>query len=118
VTVASGTLIFLALLIIGAAATFWTIKTPEIINIFTSGGQQMSSYPQSIFGEWIRGVFLFIIPVAFTNYPAALLLLGRSDPNGLPAASAWAAPLVALIFFRIALGFWRLGVSKYASTGS
>jgi ABC-2 type transport system permease protein len=118
VTIISGALIFLALLVMGAAATFWTIKTPEIINIFTAGGQQMSSYPQSIFNEWIRSVFLFIIPVAFANYPAALLLLGRTDPNGLPAAAAWAAPLVAAIFFCAALGLWRLGVSKYASTGS
>jgi hypothetical protein len=40
-------------------------------------------------------VFLFIIPVGFSNYPAALYLLGRADPGGLPAWSAWLAPLAA-----------------------
>ncbi|MDZ4718613.1 MAG: ABC-2 family transporter protein [Roseiflexaceae bacterium] len=118
VTIASGAVIFIAILMIGAAMCFWTVKTPEIINIFTAGGQQMTCYPQSIFNQWIRGVFLFVVPVAFASYPAGLLILGRSDPNGLPAAAAWAAPLAATLFFLAALGFWRVGVSKYTSTGS
>lgn len=118
VTIASGTLIFISLLMIGAAACFWTVKTPEIINIFTAGGQQLTCYPQNIFNQWIRGVFLFIVPVAFASYPAGLLILGRSDPNGLPAAAAWAAPLAALLFFLAALSFWRVGVNKYTSTGT
>jgi ABC-2 type transport system permease protein len=45
-------------------------------------------------------------------------LLGRSDPHGLPGWSAWLAPLVAAVFFGLALRFWRFGVSKYTSTGS
>ncbi len=117
-TILSGSLIFIGLVVIGATITFWTIKTPEVIQIFTSGGFQMASYPLSIFNEWIRSVFLFIIPVAFASYPAGLLILGRTDPNGLPAASAWVAPLVAGAFFALSLAFWRLGVSKYTSTGS
>jgi ABC-2 type transport system permease protein len=118
VTIASGTVIFIALLMIGAAMCFWTVKTPEFINIFTSGGQQMTCYPQSIFNQWMRGVFLFVVPVAFASYPAGLLILGRSDPNGLPASAAWAAPLAATLFFLVALSFWRVGVDKYTSTGS
>jgi ABC-2 type transport system permease protein len=66
----------------------------------------------------VRGVFLYLVPIGFANYPAALLLLGRADPHGLPGWLAWLAPLAAGLFFTAALAFWRLGVSKYTSTGS
>jgi ABC-2 type transport system permease protein len=78
----------------------------------------MVSYPISIYNGFVRAVFLSIVPVAFTNYPAALLVLGRSDPWGLPGELAWAAPLVAGLFFGAAHHFWQFGVTKYQSTGS
>jgi ABC-2 type transport system permease protein len=118
VTVLSGATIYLALMVIGATLCFWTTTTPEVINAFTFGGEQLVSYPLSIYQGWLRAIFLFVVPVGFSNYPAALYLLGRSDPNGLPAGLAWLAPLVAAAFFGLALAFWRLGVSKYTSTGS
>jgi len=117
-TVASGATIYLGLLVIGATICFWTIKTPEVINAFTFGGNTMTSYPLGIYNRWIRNVFLFVIPVAFVNYPTALFLLERTDPYGLPAALAWAAPLVAAVFLGIALSIWRIGVTKYTSSGS
>ena len=117
-TILSGATIYVGLLVIGATICFWTIKTPEVINAFTFGGEELTSYPLSIYNRWMRGVFLYLIPLGFANYPAALLLLGRSDPYGLPAWLAWLAPLVAGLFFSAALAFWRLGVSKYTSTGS
>jgi ABC-2 type transport system permease protein len=118
ITVASGAAIFIALLLVGATMCFWTVRTPEIINVVTSGGQQLNSYPLHIFNRWVRDTFLFVVPVAFCSYPAGLLLLGREDPNGLPAWSAWGAPAVAAAFFAVALAFWRHGVRKYTSTGT
>jgi ABC-2 type transport system permease protein len=118
IAVVSGALIYAALIVIGSAICFWTIKTPEVINVFTFGGQALVSYPMSIYSQAIRVVFLGFVPVAFANYPAALLLLGRTDPHGLPAELAWAAPLVALVFFGLARLFWGYGVTKYQSTGS
>ncbi len=117
-TIISGTTIYLGLIVIGATICFWTIKTPEVINAFTFGGNTMISYPLGIYNRWIRNVFLFVIPVAFVNYPTALFLLGRTDPYGLSPWLAWAAPLVAVLFLSIALGIWRIGVSKYTSSGS
>ncbi len=117
-TILSGAAIYMALFVIGATLCFWTIKTPEVINAFTFGGEETTSYPMSIYNRWMRNLFLFVVPLGFANYPAALLLLGRSDPHGLPAWLAWLAPLVAALFFTAALAFWRLGVSRYTSTGS
>lgn len=116
--VLSGAVIYTGLIVIGATICFWTIKTPEVINAFTFGGQTMISYPLSIYNGFVRAVFLSVVPVAFANYPAALLVLGRSDPWGLPGDLAWAAPLVAALFFALAHRFWSYGVTKYQSTGS
>lgn len=116
-TVASGAAIYTALIVFGATVCFWTVRTPEVINMFTYGGEQMTRYPLSIYHEWLRTVFLFIVPVGFANYPAALYLLGRED-GLLPPWSAWGAPLAAAIFFALALRFWAFGVGKYTSTGS
>jgi ABC-2 type transport system permease protein len=116
--IASAAVVYLALLVIGATVCFWTVKTPEVINIFTVGGDFLISYPLAIYNEWVRGVFLFVIPLAFCTYPAALLILGRSDPHGLPAGLAWAAPLIAGLFLILARGFWHVGVTYYQSTGS
>lgn len=116
-TIASGTVIYVALVVIGATLCFWTIKTPEVINAFTFGGQELTSYPLQIYNRWLRGLFLSIVPVAFASYPAALLLLDRPDPY-LPTWAAWLAPLVAALFMTAALSFWRLGVSIYQSAGS
>jgi ABC-2 type transport system permease protein len=114
----SGAVIYGGLLVVGAAVCFWTIRTPEVINAFLFGGEELSSYPLSIYNRWLRGVFLYLVPLGLSNYPAALLLLDRADPHGLPAWLAWLAPLAAALFFAAALGFWRLGVSKYTSAGS
>ncbi len=114
----SGAVIYIGLVVMGATVCFWTIKTPEVINVFTVGGSEAASYPISIYGGLVRNIFLLVIPIAFANYPAALYLLGRTDPLGLPAWLAWFAPAVAALFFGVALAFWRVGVTKYASTGT
>lgn len=117
-TIFAGTLIYMGLVVIGATICFWTIKTPEVINAFTSGGKELTSYPMSIYDRWLRGVFFAIVPVAVANYPAALMLLDRSDPQGLPPQLAWFAPLIGGFFFGVAWGFYQLGVTKYQSAGS
>lgn len=114
----SGVLVYLALLVLRATLCFWTVQSLEAINIFTYGGDQLASYPLSIYNAWLRNFFLFVIPIGFVNYPAALFLLGRTDPHGLPAGLCWAAPLVATAFFALAYAAWQFGVGKYQSTGS
>jgi ABC-2 type transport system permease protein len=117
-TIGAGVLIYLALYIISATVCFWTTRQIELIHVFASGGNELASYPLSIYNGWLRAIFLSIVPVAFANYPTALILLNRRDPLGLPPWLGWIAPLVALVFFGAALQFWRIGVSKYQSVGN
>ena len=115
-TIIAGSLIYLGLMVMGATLCFWTIKTPEVMNIFTFGGDLLMSYPVSIYSQWIRGFFLFIIPLVFVNYPAALVVLNKPDPHGLAPELAWIAPVIAIMFLSVARVFWSMGVSKYTSS--
>ncbi len=118
VTLAGGVLFFLAIFVIGSTACFWSPQTSELTNIFSYGGQFMTSYPMSIYERWMRHLFTFVIPMAFVNYYPALYLLGKPDPFGMPHWLPFLSPFVAVAMFAAALAFWRFGVRHYQSTGS
>ena len=116
--VASGSVIFMALFLLGATMCFWTVETSELTNIVTDGGREMLSYPISIYHPALQGFFLFVVPLAFGSYVPACYILGRPLPFGLPAELVFAAPLLALAFALAAGIIWRFGVRHYQSTGS
>jgi ABC-2 type transport system permease protein len=118
VSLASGAGVFVGVFIIGSVLCFWTIQSNELINIFTHGGSMMVSYPVSIYEDWMRKFFTFIVPLAFVSYFPALHVLGRADPLGLPAWLQMASPAVAVAFLAVAGVAWRFGVAHYQSTGS
>ena len=114
----SGTVIFTAIWVIGAAVTFWTVETSEITNVFTYGGEALVSYPMSIYAEGIRRFFTYVVPLAFVSYLPALYILERPDPLGLPPALQLCSPIVAGLFLVAARFCWALGVRHYQGTGS
>lgn len=118
VMLGGGFMVFLAIFIAGAATAFWTPQTGELTNMFSFGGQFMTSYPMHIYQSWMRSFFTFVIPMAFVNYYPSLFLLRKPDPWGLPPWTPFLAPLLATTSVAGALGFWRLGVRRYQSTGS
>ncbi len=118
VTIIGGTVFFMAIFILGATMSFWSPQTNEVVNVFTYGGQFMTSYPMHIYDVWLRSIFTFLIPLAFVCYYPALYLLGKTDPLGLPAWTPFLSPFVALVALRVALAAWRVGVRHYQSTGS
>jgi ABC-2 type transport system permease protein len=114
----AGMVVFLALFVIGAVTTIWTVSTVEFINIFTNGGAYMSSYPLTIYQEWFRNFFLFIVPLGFVTYMPATLILGKSGLTLLPDWAGWLALPVAVAFFGLSLLIWNWGLKKYQSTGT
>jgi len=111
-------LFFGALFIVGSTITFWTIDSIEVINIFTYGGSEMMSYPMHIYTDWMRRFFTYIIPAIFLNYYPALYILGKPDPFHMPSFAFFISPVVSLAIFGIALGFWKIGLRNYHSTGT
>jgi ABC-2 type transport system permease protein len=116
--IASGAVIFVSVLLLGATLCFWTIETTELTNILTYGGREMLSYPITIYNQTLQRFFLFVVPLAFGSYVPVCVILGHALPFGLPANIAFGTPLIALIFALISGFIWRFGVRRYQSTGS
>jgi ABC-2 type transport system permease protein len=115
---ASGTVIYFAIFVLGGAFCFWTVQAKEATHVVTYGGDSLASWPLDIYRGSVRRFFTFVIPLAFVNYEPTLYLLGRADPLGLPDATRVLSPLAALIMAVLARYGWQLGVRHYQSTGS
>lgn len=114
----TASLIFGSIWVIVITQVFWTVDTGEVANSFTYGGSFLTSYPISIFADWLRDLLAFVIPMAFVSYYPALFILGRPDPLGLPAFTPLLTPFVALAVVGVAYAVWRTGVRHYRGTGS
>ncbi len=119
IVIVSAAFFFGGLFIFGSGISFWVVDSLEVMNIATYGGQFMTQYPMSIYGDVLRAVFTFLIPMAFISYYPALWLLDKPDPFGGPIALlAFLAPFVCVLMFAIGVRLWRVGVRHYTSTGS
>jgi ABC-2 type transport system permease protein len=114
----SGGVIFASVWVLGASTTFWTVRTMEMVNAFTYGGNQFTSYPLNIYAGWFRRLFAFVVPLAFVNYFPSLYILDKPDPLGMPVAFRFLSPVVAAVMMAIAWWVWGIGVRHYRSTGS
>jgi ABC-2 type transport system permease protein len=119
VTIVGGVFFFAGLFIFGSGVSFWTVESLEVLNMVTYGGQFLTQYPLSIYGDFLRSFFTFVIPLAFINYYPTLWLLGKSDPLGGPIGLlALLAPFICVALFAVGVAMWRRGVRRYTSTGS
>lgn len=109
---------FLGLLVLQATSAFWTTESLEVWNAFTYGGVTMGQYPLSIYRSWLRGFFLYVIPLGCSTYLPNVAILGHPDPLGTPELLQWLAPLAGPLFLAASLAVWRIGIRHYRSTGS
>ena len=108
-----GTLLFAGLFLAYAALCFFTLEGLEFMNVFTDGGREYGKYPVDIYGKRLLQFSTVVIPYAMVQYYPLQYLLGRSS-------CAWYAlcPLGAVPFLAACYALWRVGVSKYTSSGS
>ncbi|MBI3942905.1 MAG: ABC-2 family transporter protein [Chloroflexi bacterium] len=106
------------LFMIGATVTFWTVESIEVVNIFTYGGTEIMSYPMTIYQDWMRRFFTYIVPSIFLNYYPALYFLDKPDPFNFPYFVHFLAPLAGFGVLFLALQFWHFGIRHYQSTGT
>jgi ABC-2 type transport system permease protein len=118
VMLVAGALIVAAVWIAGATIAFWTIDGGEFTNAFTYGGNFLTQYPISIYGDWLRRFLAFVVPMAFVCYFPALYVLDKPDPLGFPRALQFASPLVALAAAVVEGFVWTFAVRRYRSVGS
>lgn len=111
----SGVFIFSGIYMLGATLCFWTIEGLEVINIFTDGGREMSQYPLSIYKDWVRKIFTFVIPFGTVNYLPLMYILNKTHENSI---LYMLIPLYGIFFIIPCILLWNLGVRHYKSTGS
>jgi len=109
---------FGSLFVIGSTITFWTKEQIEAINILTYGGVEMTTYPMSIYPDWLRRFFTFVVPMIFMNYAPALFFLDKPDPLGLPPFAPFITPFIGAAMLGVAALFWRIGLRRYQGAGS
>ena len=115
---AGGIALFLGILVLQGTLSFWTVESLEIANVLTYGGVQAAQYPLALYAQWFRRVLTFIVPLACVAYYPVLAILGKPDPLGAPHWLGWVSPLAGFVFLAAAFGAWRVGLRRYASTGS
>lgn len=115
---AGGTALLLGILVLQGTLSFWTVEGLEIANVLTYGSVQAAQMPLAVYAAWFRRVLTFIVPLACVAYYPVLALLGRADPLGAPGWVGWVSPAAGFAFLAVALQAWRLGLRRYASTGS
>ena len=116
--VAGGTALFLGILVLQGALSFWTVESLELANVLTYGGVQAAQYPLAIYGICLQRLLTWCVPLAAVAYYPALVILQRRDPLGAPPWAGMFSPLAGFAFLALSLTVWRIGVRHYASTGS
>jgi ABC-2 type transport system permease protein len=117
IAIAAGAVIYGAVWVALATITFWIIDAIEVVNAFTYGGSFLSQYPIGIFARWLRGLVVFVVPLAFVAYFPALYVLDREDTLGLPETFQYLSPVVAVLAVLVSAAIWRNAVRHYRSAG-
>lgn len=116
--IAGGVALFSGLLILQATLAFWTVESLEAVNILTYGGEAAAEYPLNVYAGWFRNLLIWVVPIGCISYLPMLAALGRPDPLGTPGWFLPLAPVAGFAFLAVSLAVWRVGVRRYASSGS
>ena len=58
---------FGGLFVIGGTITFWTVDSIEVLNMLTYGGGFTISYPMTIYPDWLRRFFSYIVTYIYLD---------------------------------------------------
>lgn len=116
--VLGGSCLFLGLFVLQGTLAIWTVQPLELMAATTYGGVQATQYPVSIYQQWFRRFFTYMIPLAAATYFPVVAALRHPDPLGVShAVGAWSW-FVGPVFLAVAFSAWGAGIRHYRSTGS
>lgn len=92
-------------------SSFWTYRSNEVIWSFYRM-YSLAEYPINIYNKFIRFIISFIMPFAFVAYYPTMNYLG------LNSYMVYLSPIIAIIFWVIAVKVWNKALKKYRSTGN
>ena len=112
-----GGLMVLALFMIEAVFSIYSVKSVELVNALTYGGRSACQYPIDIFPGSLRVLFTVIAPFALTMHVPAAYILDK-PLYGWPGWTAFVCPLAGGVLFLIMYLVFRKAMRFYRSTGS
>jgi ABC-2 type transport system permease protein len=108
-----GAVIYVSIFLMLTSVSFWLEDrigiAPPVWNLIAFG-----RYPLNIYSSFVQFMLSWIIPFGFASFYPTVRLLGRPEFRLYGAL----VPVVAAVFFGMALFVWRQGSRQYASTGS
>lgn len=113
-----GILIQGGIFIFFSSLSFYFVETNSMREIFYWNMRKFAGYPISIYGKLIQNLMIYVIPFAFVNYFPAQYLLRKEDMANYPEVYMYIAPIVGVVIYLAAYGFWRVSVKRYQSTGN
>ncbi|MBQ9700671.1 MAG: ABC-2 family transporter protein [Lachnospiraceae bacterium] len=113
-----GVLIQGAIFLFLATLNIYLLETRSIKELFYFNARKFAGYPISIFNKAIQAVMIYVVPFAFVNYFPAQFLLRKEDMALYPEVYMYLTPLVGLVMYLLAYGFWRFSVKYYKSSGN
>jgi ABC-2 type transport system permease protein len=109
---------FVAIFAMQGALAFKAVESLEIVNAVSYGGRFVASYPLGAFKPYLRGFFLFAVPIGCMIYLPACAALGRDPFPGVPSWIGLMSPMMCAPFVALAAAVWSAGLRRYQSTGS
>lgn len=113
VALGGGILLMLGLNLLSVCFSFWFVNAQVIMSAVT-WSSQFGQYPMAIFAWPLQFLFTWIMPYALAGFfPAAFLLRGEEY-------LFWGLiqPVWGVVFLAAGLLTWKVGLTKYQSTGS
>lgn len=112
--IVSGAILMFGIGLATASVGFWITRIEVLQNITEDAARTAAQYPLTIYPKWMRTLLASLIPIAFANYIPALYIIRGEGGWWLLALSA----AIALLVLAAGLLLWRIGLTRYQSTGS
>lgn len=105
-----GGLILTSMAVIYGSLSFWIGKSEQIANTMNGMMLQFSTYPDTIFNDYIKIIFYTIIPAGFMVYLPVKVIISFSLTNFLIIIG------MTLVFVLGAFIIFNMGLRKYSSS--
>lgn len=116
--VIGGVLIQGAMFVFIATLNIYLLETGSLVRLFYWDLRKFAGYPISIFHKAIQFCMIYVVPFAFVNYFPAQYLLRKEDMADYPAIYMYLTPVVGMVLYLAAYGFWRYSIRFYKSSGN
>lgn len=113
ISILSASLVIISLMTLAASTGFWVTNPFSVLSLVFKF-KDFARYPVTIFNNFFKFFFTFIMPIGFIAFYPSQLFLESNRTTIL----AYCAPFVGVALFAIASFVWNRGIKNYSGTGS